>query len=235
MNKFGQLIAGAAIAALSVGTLGSGFLVLTAHEAAAKSDKSSNGSSNGNKGGNSANAGSKSQGKALGKGNGKGQYHKVSARYLKNLNAMCSNGKSQSPNSNVYKINAFFTAQDAVDAAVKTIGESSATLSGYSYVDGNGDTQTFGSDTFVVGDAIAYEEAQQAASADPATYDTTNLDALGAYQTASGDLQGLQDTARSKLGDATRSQDQANALMDATEGPLFDAYQSFLQRCGTRS
>jgi len=219
MRKTGQLIASAAIAAMAMGTLGSGLLVLSASEAAAKSSK---GEANG--------GGSKSQGAAHknenagSKSQGKGKYHKLSARYLKNLNAMCSNGKSQSANSNVYKINAFYDAKKAVEDYAGTKSEAESTLASYSYPTDSGDV-SFGTDAFSVSDAIAYEEDQLAADA---SYDTTNLAALESYDHALG----LEATQFDKLATAVRGTARAEALVNADPtSPEGMAYQDFLNHC----
>ena len=225
MKKSGQLIASAAIAVMAMGTLGSGLLVLSANPVAAKSSKgeSNGGGSKSQRDTNrSASAGSKSQGKSQGKG--KGQYHKGTAKYLKNLNAMCSNGKSRSPNSNVYKINAFYDAKKAVEDYAGTKSEAESTLASYSYPTDSGDV-SFGTDAFSVSDAIAYEEDQLAADA---SYDTTNLAALESYDHALG----LEATQFDKLATAVRGTARAEALVNADPtSPEGMAYQDFLNHC----
>jgi hypothetical protein len=106
MNKTVQLIAGAAIAAMAMGTTGSGFLILSATEAVAKSEKGSEKSNE---------AGSRSQGKSEGKG--KGNARRGIANQLKQLNAMCANGNAQknaSKSGNVGRIGSFYDSRHTV-------------------------------------------------------------------------------------------------------------------------
>lgn len=225
MKTTGRLIAGAAIAAMATGALGSGFLVLSAEQVAAKSATGA---------AHSADAGSKSQGKngdngratagsrSQGKSKGQGKYHKLSARILKNLNAMCSQGKSQSPNSNVYRISAFYSATDVVNGYAATMDAASSTLSGYTDPSGH----LFGSAEFDVQASIDAELANQDSQGD--AFDPTYLNALQDYQTGLG----YADAQYNALATAVRSTDRADALVNAPEGtPEYDAYQTFLAHC----
>jgi len=223
--KFSKsLTASVVVAGLSLGMGATSIVAVSAGSALARNvhagDNGKSSSSNGSdrSSAKSTNASSKSKGK------GKGKYHKLSARYLKNLNAMCSNGKSQSPNSNVYKINAFYAAKALVEDYAGTKAAAEGTLTGYSYPGDSGDI-SFGSEDFSLSDAIAYETEQ--AAADP-TYDTTNLSALQDYQHAL-DLESDQYDA---LATAVRGTARADALVNADPAsPEGVAYQTFLNHC----
>ena len=252
MKKTGQLIASAAVAALAMGTLGSGFLVLSTTGAVAKSDNGSSGGGNGgshgssggsdhgnggnsgahgnsashpsNAGGNSANAGSNSH--------GKGKYHRASARYLKRLNAMCSNGKSQSPNSNVYKINFFYTQYGLQQQARTDLGGAFSDLQASVTYDGT----AYGSltDTSAADAALSDAIAKDGTSSDPLlSFDATAMDAYLADQTALA--KATQDT-HDALAAAVGCDSGATALDGADPtSPEGIAYQTFLNHCADPS
>ena len=196
MKHTKSLIASTIVTCVLAGSLASGLVVLSAGEVAAKSE---------NAGGNGKSESAKNKTKANGKSRAK------HARYLKNLNAMCSNGKSQSEESNVYRINAYYGAQEAVADWTDEKSDAEALLVDYLDPSGN----EFGSENFDLEAAIAVE-------IDPAT-----LQALLDYETALG----LEAAQHGALVIATRSEERAIAFETATEGPLYEAFQVFKNGC----
>jgi len=235
MNSFGKLIASVAVAGLSIGAVSSGVIILGATEAAAKSSHASSKSKGQSKG----RAGEEHGHSGHGKGLSRAQY----ARYLKNLNAMCSHSKSNSLHSNTKKIAEYY---DRHEEASNADSDRSTAIAGIGALEGTTPADVVEYNAVPIsslsGDTL---EAALTALVNEFDDDPNNDDSLLSLNGVDeGDLkalvddyeaaQALLDAEHSALVAAVRGEDRATAFETAEPGtPLGDAFAYFNSGCPT--